>query len=93
MNPAWERARRSLYPLPHGITTQPVDLDYLRIPAPCVACGDISELAYRGTPFHAICAIELAFYVELVKRGDRAAIPLPPLALPAISSPRSPSSS
>lgn len=70
----WEEARRSIYPLPGGVTTQRVPLEFIA-PAPCVACGDTAETGYAGRPFHMICAIELAFYIELVKRGERPMLP------------------
>lgn len=75
----WEEARRSLYPLEQwgGFTTERVPLDWLRQDASCMACGDPAATAYRGRAFHAICAIELAVYVMLVKRGERTPIALP----------------
>lgn len=75
----WEEARASIYPLPAA--TVAVDLDWLE--GTCVACGEPAMTGYRGRPIHAICAIELAFYVELVKRGERPPVMLPTLALDA----------
>lgn len=77
----WEEARASIYPLPSA--TVAVDLDWLVLNEPCVACGEDAQTAYRGRAIHAICAIELAFYVELVKRGERPPVMLPTLALDA----------
>lgn len=75
----WDEARRGLYPLKQwgGFTTDAVPLEWLRSDAPCVACGDPATTAYGERPFHAICAIELAIYVMLVKRGERAPLTLP----------------
>lgn len=76
----WAEARKLIHPLPAGIRTEAVELDFLAVSAPCVACGDLAETGYRGHPFHILCTVELAIYLELVKRG--AAPPLAPFGLP-----------
>jgi hypothetical protein len=69
MSAAWEAARARLREVGIRGTTEPVDLDWCD-PAPCVACGDPAETAYRGRPFHILCTVELGFYLLAVKRGD-----------------------
>lgn len=52
-----------------GLTTEPIPLDWLRVDAPCVACGEMAGTAYRGAPLDTVCAVEVGFYAAAVKRG------------------------
>jgi hypothetical protein len=82
VNAAWEAARKVLYPLPAGIKSGKIPLEWLHGETqPCVACDDPAMTGYihagQLRPLHAICAMELGLYAAMVR--ERRIAPPPEL--------------